>query len=149
MITNETITFIRDHAHSLTSLDVGECVAKVEDSHADSMSWAKFFDTIYGAKPVLSRVVAGNILVPPLAVDYEIFEDDYTPEELRRIQEVRDQLKSQPSLKAFGYSSWFDWPIYSVYYPWSMLQFKRGHDQRAYERLMCLVNKNAARVPDE
>lgn len=152
LITRDLISFIRDHSRSLSSLDVGECTAQVEveqDWLTDGVSWAEFFDKIYEADPVLTRLVAGDLLVPPLAVGHEIPENVFGRDELRRIQEVQSQLKSQPSLKVFRYFYELDMSMYSVGYTWSMEQFRRGHDQRAYERLMWLVAKNAGLVRDE
>ncbi|KAK7931163.1 hypothetical protein PG985_001875 [Apiospora marii] len=148
VISKELVSFIHDHTHSLTFLDLEECVSSLNSDNASGVSWAEFFDQIYEAGPLLARLIVRDIGMPLVTGEYELEEDDW---DFQLIQEARRQLKSQPSLKVFGYSSKVSRHrhIYSGDYADSANQLILGHDQRAYERLMDLVNKNDAGVHDE
>ncbi|KAK8054219.1 hypothetical protein PG996_013520 [Apiospora saccharicola] len=146
VISEELVSFIRHHARSLTSLNIEKCVASTDYDDAGCMSWAKFFNQVYETDPVLVQLIVGGIKLPWIAKDD--ISSYYDRREARIIQEARCQLESQPSLKVFGYSYIYDYHIFSREYRQCAIEFRAGHDQRAYERLMGLVNTNAARVRD-
>lgn len=142
----ELVSFIRGHAQVLKSLDIKECVSGGDGrGMADNaIYWAEFFDSVYEAKPVLTKLIAGGGKAP-LTSDEE-FEPQYQYiDEPDSVQEIRQKLRDDPALRLFGYG-YLDgkYGMFFLLEDENVAQFNNGHDQRAYHRLMGLVNENAA-----
>lgn len=141
----ELVSFIHDHAQVLKSLDIKDCVSGSINSSADyGITWTGFFDAVYKAKPALTELIAG---VSYLQSDDELQPDYRFEDEPENFQEIRRKLKADPSLRWLAYGHIDD------KYGWLCLdedtneeQFESGNDQRAFNRLMSLVNENAAKA---
>ncbi|KAL6895086.1 hypothetical protein GGI43DRAFT_411834 [Trichoderma evansii] len=143
----ELVSFICGHTQILRSLDIKECASGGNNGSADNgISWAEFFDSVYEVKPALTELIAGDghyvWYEEDLPPDYE-FRDD----ERENIQYIRRKLKADPKLRLFRYSYVDD------KYGWLSFdeekgeeEFKSGNDQKAYDRLIDLVNENAAKA---
>lgn len=140
----ELVSFIRGHAQVLKSLDIKECVGATQNGLADNpLYWAEFFDEIYEAKPSLTEIVAGGSKAP--LTDEEEFGIQNQTDELANIQHIRQKLEADPTLKLFGYASLDDkYGMFFMDEDENVERFNQGDDQRAYERLMGLVNENIA-----
>lgn len=146
----ELVSFIQDHAQVLKSLDIRDCVSggtvDPEDySSADNgITWTEFFDAVYKAKPALTGLNAGVgylLNEGDLEPDYRL--EDY-PEDW---PEIRQKVKADPSLRLLVYGSLDSkYGGLSLDYEVNEEQFERGNDQRAFNRLMGLVNENAAKA---
>lgn len=144
----ELASFIGGHLNVLKSLDVKECVAGGEHPYeVDDCSWASFFDAIYEAKPALTELIAGDGSNVPLTND-ETYNPNYQLEdEPEDIQDIRRKLKADPRLRLFGYGSVDDkYGMFFLDADTNEEKFKNGDDQRAFDRLMGLVNENAAKA---
>ncbi|KAL7919844.1 hypothetical protein ACQKWADRAFT_300215 [Trichoderma austrokoningii] len=141
----ELLLFIQDHAQVLKSLDVKNCVGGGIDRILDNgITWAQFFDDIYEVKPVLTELIAGLSYINS---EHEL-EPDHQLEDEPEIWEVfRQKLRADPSLR------WLAYGHIHHNFGWLCLDdeingehFERGDDQRAFNRLMGLVNENAAKA---
>jgi hypothetical protein len=141
----ELVSFIQDHAQVLKSLDIQECVSGGVNGSADyGITWAEFFDSVYEAKPALTELNAG---VSHLQNKSELEPDYRFEDEPENFQEIRRKLKADPSLR------WLAYGHIDSKYGWLYLddevneeQFENGNDQRAFNRLMSLVNENATKA---
>ncbi|KAM6482212.1 hypothetical protein HDV62DRAFT_397630 [Trichoderma sp. SZMC 28011] len=129
----ELISFIQSHAQVLKFLDIDECFCEL----ASEVSWAKFFDEIYEAKPRLIKLLAGSNKAPFL------FDEMPNWEENDAVQLMRQKLEADSTLKIFRQMHLDpDNGILSVNHDKTVERFNRGDDQRAYDRLIALVNEN-------
>jgi hypothetical protein len=141
----ELVAFIRSHARVLRSLDIARCVSAGSGfGMADNpLYWAEFFDQVYEAKSSLVELIVGGGRVP-LTRDEEFDHDyDYTnePDEVR---EIRRKLKADSRLKLFGYAYLDDkYGMFFLSEEENVDEFNKGVDQRAYDRLIGLVEENA------
>lgn len=139
----ELVSFIRGHTQLLTSLDIKDCVSGGNSYSADTgIYWAEFFDSVFEAKPALTELIAGSSdLSDGLLPDYWFEPDPEDPEEIRR------KLKADPSLRLFGYG-YVDTKYGYLSLDWETdeEEFKRGNDQKAFNRLVGLVSENAAKA---
>ncbi|UKZ80839.1 hypothetical protein TrVFT333_008604 [Trichoderma virens FT-333] len=143
----ELVSFIRGHKQVLKSLDVKECVSAGESGSADNgISWAEFLDQVYEAKPALTELIAGGGRAP-LTREEEFTPDYQFKDEPEDIQEIRRKLKADPRLRLFGYGSLDDkYGMFFLDEDANEEEFKSGNDQKAFDRLMGLVNQNAAKA---
>ncbi|KAL6700284.1 hypothetical protein J3F84DRAFT_357673 [Trichoderma pleuroticola] len=129
----ELILFIQSHGHVLKFLDIDECFC----DPASEVSWAKFFDEIYEAKPRLTTLLAGGNKAPFL------FDEMTNWEENDAVQLMRQKLEADSTLKIFRQMHLDpDEGILTVNHDKTVERFNRGDDQRAYNRLIALVNEN-------
>ncbi|PKK47660.1 hypothetical protein CI102_9380 [Trichoderma harzianum] len=129
----ELISFIQSHAQVLKFLDIDECFCE----HGSEMTWAKFFDEIYEAKPRLTELLAGGNKAPFL------FDEMPNWEANDAVLLMRQKLEADSTLKIFRQMHLDpDEGILTVNHDKTVERFNRGDDQRAYDRLMALVNEN-------
>ncbi|KAL7936657.1 hypothetical protein V8C35DRAFT_296078 [Trichoderma chlorosporum] len=131
----ELLSFIQSHARVLKSLDVNSCLG------GQVLPWADFFDGIYEAKPRLTELIAEDNRAPFPLEEGEILEG--VDESL--LQRALEKLEADPALKVFRYTQLDNYE--GILFPDLDLEVERlgdGADQRAYDRLMGLVNKNRA-----
>ncbi|KAK8015358.1 hypothetical protein PG990_008654 [Apiospora arundinis] len=143
----ELVDFIRSHAQTLTSLDVGGCVSAGDGSGMaeNPLYWAEFFDQVYGVKPALTELIVGGARAP--LTREENYDHYANEEEEPEVREIRQKLKADSGLKLFSYCSLDD--KYGMFFrdeEVNVEAFQRGDDQRAYERLMGLVRQNKERL---
>ncbi|KAL7946743.1 hypothetical protein V8C42DRAFT_318694 [Trichoderma barbatum] len=145
-VSPELVSFIRGHTKVLKSLDVKECVSGEGYYFAyNGISWSEFFDRVYEAKPTLTELIAGSGSNVPLTSEegsrgYQ-FKDE--PED---IQEIRRKLKADPRLRLFGCGQLDDkYGTLILDEDANEEEFNDGNAQRAFDRLMGLVNENAAK----
>lgn len=146
-VSPELISFIHSHAQVLKSLDIKECVAANGYGLAENgISWAEFFDKVYEAKPALTELIAGGGDVP--LTPEEKYQQDYQLQnEPEVIQEIRRKLKADPRLLLFGYGYLDDkYGMFFLDEEANEERFRGGNDQKAFDRLMGLVNENAAKA---
>ncbi|PNP51312.1 hypothetical protein THARTR1_08069 [Trichoderma harzianum] len=135
----ELASFINGHRNVLKSLDVKDCVCEYKTGY----SWASFFYAVYEAKPPLTELIAGNGCNVPITFDEMFNEFENEPED---IQKIRRKLKTDPRLRLFGYGMVDDkYGMLHLHEDVNVDNFKSGNDQRAFDRLMGLVNENAAK----
>ncbi|KAL7922809.1 hypothetical protein ACQKWADRAFT_320488 [Trichoderma austrokoningii] len=144
-ISSSLASFIQGHARVLESLDINVCVSSMEDFpeiRGDKISWADFFDEVYKAKPRLTELIAGRNKTP-----FTINEPDEHTDDA--VQHILQKLKADPNFIAFRYVF-----RYQIFHDYDALnadervnaeRFYQGDDQRAYDRLMGLVNENRRR----
>lgn len=151
----ELVSFIQGHTRILKSLDIRDCVSggiidPADNTSADydwadnGMTWTEFFDAVYKAEPALTELKAGISYLRDegeLEPDYR-FEDE--PETFR---EIRRKLKADPSLRWLAYGH-IDHKYGSLLLDdeTNEEQFESGNDQRAFNRLMGLVNENVTKA---
>ncbi|KAK4062648.1 uncharacterized protein Triagg1_9766 [Trichoderma aggressivum f. europaeum] len=132
-VCQELISFIQGHAQVLKFLDLNECFSE----QGSEVTWAKFFDEIYEAKPRLTELLAGSNKTPFL------FEEMPYWDENDAVQLMRQKLEADSTLKIFRQMHLDpDEGILSVDHDRTVELFNQGDDQRAYDRLMALVNEN-------
>lgn len=138
----ELVSFVQGHARVLRSLDVDGCFGGGGDMAENPISWAKFFDEIYKAEPSLVELKASGLEVPLSSDEQRTYYDD---EEI--VRDIYQKLRSNPKLKLFGYE-YLDDKYGMVMESWedNVEQFNSGNDQRAYDRLMGLIEVNAAQA---
>ncbi|KAL6834452.1 hypothetical protein V8C40DRAFT_88889 [Trichoderma camerunense] len=127
----ELISFIQSHAQVIKFLDIDECFCWSE------VPWAKFFDEIYEAKPRLTELLAGGNKAPFPFDEMPYWEEDDA------VLLMRQKLEADSTLKIFRQMYMdSDNGILFVDHEETVERFNRGDDQRAYDRLMALVNEN-------
>ncbi|KAJ4860010.1 f-box-like domain-containing protein [Trichoderma breve] len=143
----ELVSFIGGHLNVLKSLDVKECVAGGEHPYMEeAYTWASFFDAVYEAKPALTELIAGDGDNVPLTRDEKYSPDYHFEDEPEDIQDIRRKLKADPRLRLFGYGAVDDkYGMFFLDEDTNEEEFKKGDDQRAFDRLMGLVTENAAK----
>lgn len=141
-ISPELVSFIQGHAKVLRSLDVNGCFGGEGNMAANPISWAKFFDEIYRAEPSLVELNARGREVPLSSDEQRTY---YANEE--EVQDIYQKLRSNSKLKLFGYK-YIDDKYGMAIESWedNVGQFNSGNDQRAHDRLMGLVEVNAAQA---
>lgn len=142
-VSPELVSFIQGHTQVLRSLDVKECASAGDGGGMsdNSIYWAEFFDGIYETKPSLTEFIAGGDRV---LLTYDGMLDN------ERVQDIRQKLKASLVLKLFSYGYLSD--KYGTFHnnvEENVEQFINGDDQRAYDRLMGLIKKNAAQQGNE
>lgn len=147
----ELISFIRGHAQVLKSLDVKECVSGGDGSGMaeNAIYWAEFFDGVYEVKPALTELIVGGGKVP-LTSD-EAFDPEYEYKiESESVREIRRKLRDNPRLHLFGYARLDDkYGMFFLEAEENVEQFNHGNDQRAYDRLIDLINKNNTKATNK
>ncbi|KAH8898818.1 hypothetical protein GQ53DRAFT_742008 [Thozetella sp. PMI_491] len=141
----ELVSFISKHAAVLKSLELKDCFCSIGYPADDSaIPWGEFFKTIRDAKPGISRLVVDCGKVP-LTKEEEYSDcDPNTENEPDEILEIRRALATDANRKLFGYASLDD--KYGMVFRQSeqnVTSFNEGDDQKAYDRLMTLVDNNA------
>ncbi|KAL7788524.1 hypothetical protein V8C43DRAFT_287843 [Trichoderma afarasin] len=127
----ELISFIQSHAQVIKFLDIDECFCWSE------VPWAKFFDEIYEAKPRLTGLLAGGNKAP-----FPFDENPYWEED-DAVLLMCQKLEADSTLKIFRQMHMDpDNGILTLNYDKTVERFNQGDDQRAYDRLMALVNEN-------
>ncbi|QPH16386.1 hypothetical protein C2857_001014 [Epichloe festucae Fl1] len=152
----ELVEFIQGHAEGLRHLDVEYCTSAGVHGLGgaeNAMSWAEFFDRVRKAKPSLTKLLAGSNVVPYSrgmggaagAVDpyYAWYAGD------AGLDEVLDEIIAQVlgggrNTHSFSYS-YLDVQdgFFTRSEAISTLHHKGTADQKAYDRLMEYVQKNA------
>lgn len=133
----ELVAFIQGHAKILESLHLNECFCGID------LSWAEFFDQVYKAKPSLAELVYRDNKAPSMMEDeIEAWVEDYSA-----LQRLRQRLEVDPGLNMFRQGC-LDSDEGYVFFTLKedMMRFDQGDDQRAYVRLMGLVNENRAKA---
>ncbi|KAK8115454.1 hypothetical protein PG984_011956 [Apiospora sp. TS-2023a] len=147
----ELVAFVGGHVHAaavLRRLDVDGCVSRgLPDFEPSSPScWAEFFDQIYALRSsALAELVVGRAHVPLGSM--WAGDDEDKGESVPEAREIRRRLEEEPGRKLFGYcfqdvTEGTFWPVGEK----NREAFWLGDDQRAYDRLMDLVERNAARA---
>lgn len=133
-ISSELVSFIQGHAQVLRSLHLNECFSD------EYLSWAEFFDQVYKAKPSLAELVYGHNKAPFMTKEIERWVRDKSV-----LQRVRQRLKAYATLNVFRQGG-FDPDEGRLYFEEDIdvMRFNQGDDERAYFRLMELVNDNKA-----
>lgn len=151
-VTPELISFIKLHAQVLKSLRLHECFC------GDNLSWAEFFDQVYEAKPSLTELTyrdnKASFIIDdeePFMVDEEPFMADNDNEDMRWWADesdlllFRQTLEADPTLNVFRRGHLDpDTGVLSFNLCDNLKLFNQGDDQRAYSRLLGLVNRNRA-----
>ena len=70
----------------------------------DAIYWAKFFDDIYSARPMLTSLIVGGGLAP-LTEEEAYNEALSSADEPQEVQAIRQRMKTDPRMKLFGYGS--------------------------------------------
>lgn len=144
----ELSSFVQGHTQGLKTLDIKECISGGDGfgMAENSMYWAKFFDDIYIAKPMLTGLIVGDGLAP-LTTEEEFNLPPDPAADHQLIQDIRQRMKTNPSMKVFGYGSLDDkYGMFFLDADLNVEEFLKGTDQRAYDRLMGLVHENNARA---
>ncbi|KAM0515085.1 hypothetical protein ACHAPE_006408 [Trichoderma viride] len=134
-VSPELILFIKLHAQVLKTLRLNESFC------GENLSWVEFFDQVYEVKPSLAELVYRDNKAQAMMDDEEDVWPDEEPDYLR----VRQRLKADPTLNVFrrGYLD-ADTGLLFFDFGGDLKRCNRGDDQRAYIRLMGLVNRNRA-----
>ena len=142
----ELVDFIRGHGSVLRTLDINGCASDGDGSGLaeNPLYWAEFFDQVAAIKPIaLTQLLVGDARVP--LSDYEDMANMYDPDkEADEVKEIRKRLEEDPGLKTFGYAYMDD--KYGMFFTapeQNVEEFKKGDDQKAYNRLMAVVRANA------
>lgn len=142
----ELVSFIYGHTQVLKSLDIKDCVSEGNAGSSDNgISWAKFFDQVYEMKPALIELIVGN-------GGFQSQEEEFPPaylweDEPENIQENRRKFKADPRMRLFSYAYSCDkYGSLVEYEREEKEEFKLGNDQKAFNRLMSLVDENAAKA---
>jgi hypothetical protein len=152
-IGNELLAFLREHAQTLKSLELQHCFSGTDDIHVNRpmnsatapMSWATFFDELATIEPALVKFVLDSTGYTPSIMMHP---DDEVPEWLHEpvdFQEIIQQLNNNPQLKFFGHAylhEYFGRLVMNR--EESVEQFRQGEDQRSFDRLISLIEDNAA-----
>lgn len=106
-------------------------------------SWHELFDTLAAAEPIKLRrleVVSRGTT----AIDYEF--DDDIPGSEKEVAEARKVLAEDPNRWLFAYTGLDENGNFAEDRHSVRRCFIQGDDQRAYDRLMAIVERNAARA---
>jgi hypothetical protein len=143
----DLVWFIHGHAQTLRSIDVDGCYSGgyQEDMRRNPITWARFFDEIYDAKLPLVEFKYRDSDAPPLSKPPPT--SYFVEQEYKDVRDMCQKIASNPKLKIFGYKYLWDLKGEDIH-AWgeNVERFNIGDDQRAYERLMGLVEANAAKV---
>lgn len=133
-VSPELVLFIKSHAQVLKSLHFNESFC------GRNLSWADFFDQIYKAKPSLAELVYRDNKAPFMEGEREMWVPDQSA-----LERVRQRLEADSTLNVFrqGYLD-ADEGVLFFDDGEDVMRFDKGDDQRAYVRLMGLVNENRA-----
>ncbi|PNP37910.1 hypothetical protein TGAMA5MH_10009 [Trichoderma gamsii] len=134
-VSPELIPFIKRHAQVLKSLRLNECFC------GENLSWAEFFDQVHEAMPSLTELIYRH--KAPFTREEE--EDMWWAEEPALLR-VRQRLEADPTLNLFrrGFLDADTGVLFFDDLGDALKLFDQGDDQRAYVRLMGLVNRNRA-----
>lgn len=143
----ELAHFINGHMHTLESLELLNCYSyRGADGAGAGMAWAPFLEMITRPGMKLRRLEIYDDYIPLTFEDERL--DTYNPDkahEPRDVKDVRRAQKKNPKLRLFLYGFLRD---YSGE-PWMnkeaiISSFDAREDQAAYEKLMVVVEQNAA-----
>ncbi|CAN8095615.1 unnamed protein product [Discula destructiva] len=140
--------FLGAHARTLKALKLRACVASPSASADSPCIWQEFFDGMAAAQPALTELIVDCESNAPLTRDEQYCQPTEGEEEDDEIKQIRQSLDEQDSLMLFGYAYLDD--KYGTFYmspDENVASLKDGSDQRAYENLMEIVTKNAAKSP--
>ncbi|KAL7921602.1 hypothetical protein ACQKWADRAFT_295516 [Trichoderma austrokoningii] len=134
-VSPELVLFIKDHAQILKSLRLNESFC------GEKLSWAEFFDQVYEAKPSFIELIYRDNKAP-FMIDDEV--DMWMSDEPALVR-IRQKMEADPTLEVFrqGYLD-SDTGVLFFDPDEDVKRFIQGDDQRAYVRLMGLVNENRA-----
>lgn len=152
-IGRELIDFLASHASTLLSLKLADCRCTSPEMRgtlatAESrIYWADLFSAIRSLEGLaLSKLVILPRRVP-LTSD-ETYDVTFNVDEADEPEEVisaRAKLRETPRLRLFAYGSVTD-DRYGTWYQDAedvLVSFRKGHDQREYDKLIKVVTKNA------
>jgi hypothetical protein len=135
----ELVLFIKHHARVLESLRL------IESFCEEDLSWADFFDQVYEAKPSLSELIyrhnKASFLIDVKELEKHVIDDSA----FLVLQRVCQRLEADPTLNLFRQGH-LDADTGELFFKCDddVKRFNQGDDQRAYVRLMALVNANRA-----
>lgn len=134
-VSPELISFIKLHAQVLKSLRLNESFC------GDNLSWAEFFDQVYEVKPPLTELIYRGNKAPCMIYDED---EEWRVDELDLLH-FRQRLQADPTLNVFRRGH-LDPDTGVLFFDLGddLKRFNQGDDQRAYVRLMGLVNGNRA-----
>ncbi|EHK45550.1 hypothetical protein TRIATDRAFT_283217 [Trichoderma atroviride IMI 206040] len=134
-VSPELIPFIKFHAQVLKSLRLNESFC------GDYLSWTDFFDQVYEGKPSLTEVIYRGDKAP-FMIDEE---DEVWWADESDLLHFRQRLEADPTLNVFRRGHLDpDTGVLFFNLREELKRFNQGDDQRAYVRLMGLVNGNRA-----
>ena len=141
----ELVGFLAARTATLESISLNECYASIGGLAENGIQWSEFLTALYDAK---SKKLCHLSITPsdvPLSMDekYKSFNSKKAASE--EVIKARKSLKENTHLRLFAYASVDD--KYGTLFAdedENLASFQDGEDQRAYDRLMEVVNENQA-----
>lgn len=157
----ELVSFIRGHSKLLTWLDITRCVSasEVDREVEDALSWAEFFDSICQIHSISFKLIIRTEKVPLNSnescmgrygdEDVEDIDNYYEEDAPSELQNARRMLDEDKRLRLFEYAYVHDkYGTLDSDWKKNLAQFQLGDDQKAYDRLLSLLDKNRADEQD-
>ena len=145
-ICRELTDFIVDHSNTLEHVSMHNCSASINGLVENGIHWHQFFNPITHAKPhrLFHFEISNRKNTFALNEMWDNVEDPVETE--KAMQETLEMLRNDPSRRLFAHTSLDDkYGMMFIDEVENLASFQRGDDQASYDRLMCVVEENAAK----
>ena len=146
-ICQELVNFAISHADSLEQLTLHDCNGRCTSPQdgIDGFYWNHFFDALRSADLKQLSCLEIRPHDAPLTME-ETFVHQREEVEPEDVQQIRRTLNADPRRRVFGYAILDGkYGACDIDEEETLAAFKRGEDQVAFDRLMGIVNANAAK----
>lgn len=145
-VCQELIDFLLDHTQTLEHLSMHKCSSSINGLAHNGIPWHRLFNSLADAKPEQLTHLEISFKSVPLTYEESFGHDENEDEVPAEVKEAREILRNDPSRRIFAHINLDD--KYGMLFDddeENLASFQRGEDQASYERLMRIVNANAAR----
>lgn len=153
----ELMYFLLDHLPTIEHLSMHNCSSSIGGTAENEIHWCQFFDALSDANPerlshlqITDKNKDARFGIPLTAEeaydDDEIRPECYPNEPYEEIEEAFGILEAEHDQRLFAHT-YFEIKYGTLLHDLAenLASFQRGEDQASYERLMRIVNANAAR----
>lgn len=147
----ELIEFLLDHVQTLEHLSMQNCSSSINGLAEDEIHWKQLLNALADANPErLSHLQITNMTENsetgiPLTYDQALGKEEDEEEVSGEVEEARRILQADPNRRLFAHTNLDDkYGMLDHDEEENLASFQQGEDQASYERLMRIVNANAA-----
>lgn len=141
----ELINFLVGHRDTLEKVILRRCYASIGGVAYNGIYWSEFFNSLSSACPAKLRCFELVDSKVPLTSDEEFGSEENEEEVPDEVREARTILQQDPGRRLFPYA-YLDDKYGNIFFDEEkvLASFLKGEDQRNWDRLMELVERNAS-----
>ncbi len=152
IICRQLIRFLLHHVQTLEYLSMNNCYSNINGVIGNEIYWEELFDALADASPErLSHVNINHKMnnsedMIPLTYEEATGTEEDKARGSREVKEARGILQADHNRRLFAHIDTDHWVDTFHDFKENLASFQQGEDQASYDRLMRIVNANAAKI---